>query len=190
MAIPQERTFHGYVLQELMLGLSDIDGLSFRLSQTKLSRSGYLFEITVKNKPLSTLKLGLFIKYNRGRRTPWTFTFNADHQTEIKLLSEEYDAVFTLLVTGSEGVACLSYQMLKEVLDEDFEESEWIRIKRKLSSQYEIAGKDGKLPKRLSLKAFPRSILEYVEHAILDDTAQEKSTGKNQNISWFNFWSN
>jgi hypothetical protein len=190
MAIIQEKTFHGYVLQEIMLALSSIEGLSFRLSQTKLSRSGYLLEIIVENKPLSTLKIGFFIKYNRGRRTPWTFTFKADHQAEIKLLNEEYDAVFTLLATGTEGVACLSYQMLKEVLDEEYEESEWIRIKRKLRGQYEISGKDGKLFKRLSLKAFPRSILEYVEYAILDDNAQEKSVGKNKNINWFNFWSN
>ena len=64
-------------------------------------------------------------------------------------------------VNKDDGVACLSHELLKQVLDDNHEEVEWVSVRSRLRSQYSISGKDGKLDKKISRTDFPRSVGLY-----------------------------
>ena len=56
---------------------------------------------------------------------------------------------FVLFLNGEDGVACIDYEQLKEILDDNFEDVEGIRIKRPLRGNYHLSGRDGKLSKTI-----------------------------------------
>ena len=58
----------------------------------------------------------------------------------------------------------MHYEELKELLDETFEEFEWISLTRKHRQNYRVSGKDGDLSKTLPLNAFPSNVVEYVRN--------------------------
>ena len=96
--------------------------------------------------------------------------------------------VFVAFVNKDDGVACLSHELLKQVLDDNHEEIEWVSVKAKLRSQYSISGKDGKLDKKISRTDFPRSVglyaaslvnaLEPREHGASDQRIWDRLFGK------------
>lgn len=180
-----EKQYHGFAIHRIIEILGQIDSISFRIPRTELSRSGYILEILTEDG--QSWKVGLLIKHSTARRSPWTFTFTHDHQTEVQILYEECDEIFVLLMTETVGVACLSHSMLKEVLDDNHEETEWIRIRKRLRSQYEVTGKDGKLTRKLALKAFPEIIKLYVEEK-LEVLSSEKDQAPSLNNKWYKFW--
>ena len=57
------------------------------------------------------------------------------------------DYLFLLLITDQEGVTNIDHPTLKQLLDDHFDETEWISITRKLRKNYRVSGKDGKLGK-------------------------------------------
>jgi hypothetical protein len=54
-------------------------------------------------------------------------------------------AVFLLLVCNEDGVVVLTFDELKQILDEDHETVEWISAARNRRQMYSIKGSDGKL---------------------------------------------
>lgn len=158
MTIADEKLKHGYVISQIVLEISRTPGN--RVSVTEgITRSGYA--ITVYNQGRRAANFGLFIKFSSKRGAPWRYSFTLDHQTEIDMLHKEYGEVFVAFVNKDDGVACLSYELLKQVLDDNHEEVEWVSVKAKLHSQYSISGKDGKLDKKISRNDFPRSVGLY-----------------------------
>ena len=103
--------------------------------------------------------IGLYIKYSTKRMTPWNFSFAKAHQDEIKKMKEELGEVFVVLVCESDGLVTLSYEELKKVLDENHEETEWIRVARRPREKYSVSGTDGKLKCKIGENEFPRKIL-------------------------------
>lgn len=158
MSISIERLKHGYVISQIVLEISQIDGTRVSIGEG-ITRSGY--EVTVYNEGRCAGKFGLFIKFSTKRASPWRYSFTLDHQTEIDILHREYGEVFIVFVNKDDGVACLSHELLKQILDDNHEEVEWVAIKSKLRSQYSISGKDGKLDKKISRTDFPRSVGLY-----------------------------
>jgi len=163
MAIAEEKFKHGFVISQIVLEVSSIEGTRICIKDG-ITRSGY--EVTVHNKGRLAGKFGLFIKFSKKRRPPWRYSFTLDHQTEIDLLYKEYGEVFVALVNKDDGVACISHSLLKKILDDHHEDVEWVSVNSKLNSQYRIAGKDGKLNKKISRSDFPKSVGLYARSLI------------------------
>jgi len=181
MTISDTNKTHGYVLNQIVSDLSSIEKYTFKM-QHNISKSAHSINLYSDSSIVG--KIGVFIKTSDKRRSPWNYTFTLDHQTEIDLMKDEFDEVFTILVNGTDGVVCFDYATLKEVLDDNHEDTEWIRIKRDLGEQYSVSGKDGKLNRKISDKEFPRSVVEFVStlksrEAVLDTDKPKKS--------WFSF---
>lgn len=68
------------------------------------------------------------------------------------------DQTFIVFVNDDDGVACLDFVGLKELLDDNFEDAEWVSVTRKLNESYRLAGKDGKLSGKSRRSSFPSTI--------------------------------
>ncbi|MDC0989108.1 hypothetical protein OAR29_01075 [Rhodospirillales bacterium] len=181
MAISESIKNHSYVLNRIVSDLSLIEEYTFKMQNT-ISKSAYSINLYSSSSIIG--KIGVFIKTSEKRRSPWNYTFTLDHQTEIDLMKEEYDEVFTILVNGTDGVVCFDYTTLKELLDDNHENTEWIRVKRDLGEQYSVSGKDGKLTRKISDKEFPRSVLEFASRLQSNKLSPELQKPKK---SWFSF---
>ncbi len=149
MAIPTSHQYIGSALYQLFVAGIDIDIQAF----PTLSNNSFLVED----------KIGLYIKYSVKSTSPWNFTFKKVHQEELKVMSEMIDKVYIVFVCGKDGIACISYEDSKNLLDENFEEAEWIRFSRTGAKRYKVTGKDGKLPFKLTIKSFPDDIITLVQ---------------------------
>lgn len=109
---------------------------------------------------------GLFIKFSTKRASPWSYNFIREHQDEVQALYDEHGQVFLIFVNGDDGIACVNYEQLKDVLDDHYEEQEWVRVSRKPKENYRISGNDGKLEKPLPRNSFPKVITEFFEELL------------------------
>jgi hypothetical protein len=157
MAVTNEEKTHGVVFLKI---LKEIDrrNLDIKLSLFKgVSSSSYILSSNHKT-------LGLFIKYSTKRRSPWRYSFHKEHQEEINMLSIDYKNTFVIFVNGDDGILSLSYSELKNILDENYEDQEWVAISRKPRELYRISGKDGKIDRPISSSKFPDGIVEYLSN--------------------------
>ena len=99
--------------------------------------------------------IGLYIKHSTKRLTPWGFSFTKQHQDELKFMADSLSKVFIAFICGPDGIACLSYGELKNVLDEIHEDCEWVRISRGPREKYAISGSDGRLRFKIAHNYFP-----------------------------------
>ena len=56
----------------------------------------------------------------------------------------------------------MDFMGLKELLDDNFEDAEWVTVTRKLNESYRLAGKDGKLCGKSKRSFFPSAISAVV----------------------------
>lgn len=105
-------------------------------------------------------KFGLFIKHSSKRMSPWRFSFAKEHQDEILEMKNKFGEVFLLLVCGEDGIVALSFDELKEILNETHEPLEWISVVRGKNTEYSIKGSDGLLGHKISRSDFPRKLFE------------------------------
>jgi hypothetical protein len=103
--------------------------------------------------------VGIYMKYSNKNSSPWTFSFSRQHQEELRIMSEMHAHTFLVLICGKDGITCISYKELKMVLDEFYEESEWIKLSRLSGQSYTLKGHDGVLNHKLSTTNYPRDIL-------------------------------
>lgn len=168
MSISEEVKCHGYVMLTLWEALSRVlPNANFNIA-TGTSRSAYIITGNIpallgKGKKV---KIGLFVKFSSMRVSPWRYSFIREHQDEIQDMREKYDNVFVALVNGTDGVACIDFIGLKQLLDENHEEQEWISVSRKLRQNYRVAGNDGKFEKPLPKNTFPNLIVEFFEEKL------------------------
>ena len=177
MSLSTEDMLVGASLLSLIDSLDELnENISYRFSRGE-KRACYLLSIQdrVNN---NNLQIGLYIKRSRKRLSPWRYTFTNDHQHEIEDLLNSTDYLFLLLITDQEGVAVIDYPTLKQLLDDHFDDTEWISVTRKLRENYRVSGKDGKLDRALPKNAFPKSIIEYIEQNLTNEKPKKKS-------SWF-----
>jgi len=104
-------------------------------------------------------KVGVYIKYSTKRLTPWRFTFQKRHQDEILELKNKVGEVFLLLVCKDDGIATLSFDEVKRLLNEVHEPVEWISASRHRNEKYAIKGSDGKLELKIGNNEFPGKVL-------------------------------
>lgn len=162
MAISNEAKVHGFIVGEVLSSIGIFDQLTLKF-QVKSKRNIYSF--TVFREQEEICSFAVYVKSSSKRISPWRFTFLQEHQEAIAELNINHDDVFIALVNGNDGVACFNHKTLKKLLDDHFEESEWISVRRKSGEQYTVAGKDGKLTGKLALSEFPSAITEFISVA-------------------------
>lgn len=162
MTISIEELNHGGALRNLLLSLTDLPTtISYKLIPGEASRSAYEL-LFIGQDATELFRVGLFIKICAARRSPWRFSFTYLHQLELDVMKDRCANVFLVMVASNDGYACVDYAQLKQLLDDHFEEVEWISLSRKLNESYRVAGKDGKLDKPLARNSFPTGIRNYV----------------------------
>ena len=102
--------------------------------------------------------IGIYIKHSSKRMTPWRFTFMKEHQEEIDLLKSNFEKVFLVLVCNDDGVVCLSYAELKQILDKQHGPIEWISATRHKREMYAIKGSNGELDFKVGQSEFPNKL--------------------------------
>lgn len=124
-------------------------------------------EVSIKNFPtpdnasyIINNKIGIYIKYSKKRLSPWRFSFQKRHQDEMLKMKQELENVFLLLVCHDDGVVTLSFNEVKRILDNSFEEVEWISATRNKRQMYAVEGSDGKLSFKIGRDEFPKKIFE------------------------------
>jgi hypothetical protein len=173
MVIGQEEKQHGVAILRLLEEISgQFSEARFGLL-TGSGRSSYAIQgrlikqkrhlLISSRKVAVEFSTGLFIKTSVKRLSPWRYSFTKDHQDEILKLKKKYGQVFLIFVNGDDGIACISFEKLKEVLDDNHEESEWVSVSRKPRETYRISGTDGKMEKTLPKNSFPKVISEYFD---------------------------
>ena len=106
-------------------------------------------------------EIGVFIKYSTKRMSPWRFTFQWEHRTELGEMCESLKAVFVVLVCRDDGVACLNYHELIAVLgelDAIKEVTQWLAVARKPREKYRINGSHGSLKHKIADSQFPERL--------------------------------
>lgn len=141
--------YHGSFLALLL------DKVEGPLSIEKLRRAGIGHYLINRRIPIA-------IKMSSKRKGPWTFNFTRAHQKTHEKLFEEHGELFVCLVCGRDGIAGLSMQEMRTVLDDNFEEQESISVRRRLKTMYQVVGRDGELRGRVSRHA----IFQKIEAAL------------------------
>jgi hypothetical protein len=137
--------FHGLVFARILHRTQSTPSL-------KLFRSGSNASYVVNG------STAIYIKYSSKRMTPWRFTFRSEHQAEIDLLKSKFDRVFLLLVCNDDGVVCLSYSELKQLLDNQHAPIEWISATRHKREMYAVKGSNGELDFKIGKNDFPEKL--------------------------------
>ena len=104
--------------------------------------------------------VGVFIKHSSKRMSPWRFSFYKSHQDTILELKKIFDDVVVVLVCGKDGICGLDFAELKNVLNDVHEEIEWIKVERRIKTQYAVSGSDGKLSFKITRDNFLKKILK------------------------------
>lgn len=166
MSITSSEKYYGAVVLRLIQELSDkVNDGNFSISKG-LSKSSF---ILTGNRPKTLgkgkfIKAGLFIKISNKRLSPWRYNFIKAHQDEIQSLKEQYGQVFVAFVCGDDGIASIDFEQLKEILDDNHEEQEWVSISREIKQNYRVKGNDGNFEKALPRNSFPGNVVSYFKH--------------------------
>ena len=81
-----------------------------------------------------------------------------EHQEEIDLLKSNFQKVFLVLVCGDDGVVCLTYSELKQLLDNQHDPIEWISATRHKREMYSVKGSNGELDFKIGQSEFPNKL--------------------------------
>lgn len=137
--------FHGLVFARILHGTQR--PLSLKPFKSA-SNSSYVVNDTI----------GIYIKYSSKRMTPWRFTFRKEHQDEVDLMKSSLKNLYLLLVCNDDGVVCLSYAELKQILDDQHQPIEWISATRHKREMYSVKGSNGELDFKIGQNDFPGKI--------------------------------
>ena len=148
-----------WLWEALSTELPDVNfSLTKGRSQSSFLLTGLLPKTFGKGKKCN---VGLFLKSASQRASPWRYNFQLEHQKEIFEYKTQCGEVFTILIAGDDGIACLNYDQLKQILDEEFEEQESVTISRKPRQNYRVSGNDGRLESPLPKNVFPNAIVDH-----------------------------
>ena len=162
MTIPYDDLAHGAVLRGIIRTLNkEYPKINYKFEFGK-STSAYILNIYSGSIFKKKITIALFMKFSRKRLSPWRFTFIKEHQEEIEKMHKKNNETIICLVNGEDGIAMIKYELLKKVLDDNFEEAEQISVSRKLKEYYRINGTDAKKKIPLAKNTFPNLIIEII----------------------------
>lgn len=116
-------------------------------------------------------KVGIYVKYSTKRLSPWRFSFQQRHQDEILKIMNQVGEVFVLLVCKDDGIATLSFDELKRILNETHDSVEWISVTRNRRQMYSIKGSDGKLEFKIGQNEFPMKLIKAINTPVTANLA-------------------
>lgn len=144
--IKEFQFYHGVVLARLLHDAKHVGSISLYPSS---SNASYVINGNI----------GIYVKHSTARMSPWTFSFEKKHQDEILEMKNKLGKVFVTFVCRDDGIACLNFNELKQVLDHIHEDMpEWVRIQRRPREKYKIAGSDGVLKFKIGNNEFPSKL--------------------------------
>ena len=143
MRASDQDIYQGLFLINARKQLDDLHYLKELSFETGTSKNSFIININ------NDETLGIYLKYTKKNTSPWTFNFKYEHQEEIDILKEICSDVLIGFVCGLDGVCLIKYRNFKEILDDYFEESEAVSIRRKPGGNYWLKGRDGKLEKSI-----------------------------------------
>ena len=149
MALKEYEFYNGVVLNQLIRKGKPIDI--------------DVFPTSGNNSFMINKKVGLYIKYSNKKISPWRYTFTREHQEEMKIMTELLDNIYLTLVCERDGIVCIEYSELKHVLDEHYEDIEWISVSRLKREQYSLKGSNGKLDFKIAHSDFPKKIFDLLD---------------------------
>ena len=168
MTISQQEQYHAVAILRLVTQIAEeVPEALIRIRDGK-GQSVYFMDVSSKRFLFGDKHclIGLYVKHSGHRRGPWKYSFNRDHQKEILAMHKKTDAVFVVFVNHEDGFACIDYDELKEVLDEEFEEVENVTVARPPRGSYRISGRDGNMKKTLARKSFPDKVFRVIEDVL------------------------
>ena len=145
--IKEFEKYHGVILSRLVHG-------------SKKQISVELYPSKYNSSYIINQDIGLYIKYSKKRLSPWRFSFLKEHQDEVAQMNRLLKKVFIVFVCHDDGMAILSYDEFKNILDENYEEIEWVAIQRRQREKFKISGHDGKLKCKIGENEFPQKLFE------------------------------
>jgi hypothetical protein len=158
--IRQVEQYHGAALARLCKQ-SGSPGLRIHIDAT--CRSAYVLDD----------RAVLYLKYSTNRLSPWTFSFSADHQEDISHFRDRYEEVFTVLICGTDGIACLSGTEYDRVLDDDPRSGEWIKAARRARQKYSITGSDDRTIHKIGDNEFPAKVYTALGRSLGDVSSDD-----------------
>lgn len=157
MDINDQDVYQGVVFLKAIRQIEEsTEEVNFRI-RSATSKNSFLLE---NDKGSS---VGIYVKYTKKPRSPWSFSFTKEHQEEIDILQELCGKVLITLVCHYDGIVCVTYEELKEVLDDVFEETERVSIKRKSRGNYWVKGRDGRMEASITRSDLGKKILSSLE---------------------------
>ena len=83
-----------------------------------------------------------------------------EHMVEIASLCNQNKNLFVVLICNDDGVCCLSYEELAQVIFfGNIGQSKFIRVSRSPREKYAVSGSDGKLKHKIGDSEFPGKVL-------------------------------
>lgn len=156
MALYKYEPYHGAVLHRLIRENTEGN----LVIKPGINKYAYLIRKAQYDEFRVDKTVGLFVKYSSKRLSPWRYSIYKEEQEEIELLKEVCNTVYLVLVNGKEGIACLDYDNIKELLDDTFEDHEWLSVSTKLRKEYTIKGKDGNLQRKIPRNLYPKIVID------------------------------
>jgi hypothetical protein len=111
-------------------------------------------------------RVGLYMKYSTNRLSPWAFSFSRSHQQELEALASEYETAFLVLVCGQDGVACLTRTELARILNDDYQNVEWVKASRRARQKYLITGSDNRHGFKVADSEFPSKVFAALSTSV------------------------
>ena len=105
--------------------------------------------------------VGLFIKHSTSRMSPWAFSFHKQHLDEILEIKNQLAKVYIALVCNDDGIVCLSFDELNQLVNSRDDKVESIRVARGPREKYEVSGSAGKHKLKIGNSDFPEKILRH-----------------------------
>lgn len=130
--------FQGAVLRQIVVGASTPVYLA------PLEKVGRISTFVIND------TVGIHVKHSTKRMSPWTFTFHFDQLKELLEVETIYKRCFVVLVCGTDGLATLQMETLRNLVDFNSSEQAWIRVRRQPRSMYGISGNRGELPNKVA----------------------------------------
>lgn len=126
-------------------------------------------------------KIGLYIKHSSLRMSPWAFTFQPAHQEELIEMEAALEDVFLLLVCERDGVAVLTGDEIRTVLNIGHKTTQWISVKRGKREQYQIKGSNGVLPFKVADSDYPKKIIAALKSLRTGENIKPRGYAKAEN---------
>jgi hypothetical protein len=90
-------------------------------------------------------KVAILIKHSSKRLPPWQFTFTEDQLDELRDLQVEAEALWLVLVCGSDGIVALAEYEFEEIVGPLGFSTPFVRIDRGRRTMYHVHGNAGRL---------------------------------------------